>query len=264
MAPRSHLTTRSLFAARIQNTMLLSDFYAIDATGLRISSDQASHFAKAIAGDFNPLHDPDHRRFCVPGDLLFTVMLQHYGMSQRMRFRFSGMVGADVTLVLEDNPGDAYELRDAAGKTYLHVDRSGQVTQDSRLIDRLARSYVAFSGQNFPHILVPLLRENDVMINIERPMVIYESMEFELQRVDIPNVELRLADSRMTVDGKRGDARLSFEFLCGDRVVGTGHKRLLLSGLRPYEQDGIVELVDAYQQRRDEYQSAFSDVGDES
>ena len=103
---------------------------------------------------------------------------------------------------------------------------------------------------------MPLLRENDVMINIERPMVIYESMEFELQRLDIPNVELRLADSRMTVDGKRGDARLAFEFLCGDRVVGIGHKRLLLSGLRPYEEGGIEELIDAYQERRENYRSA--------
>ena len=48
--------------------MLLSDYYAIDTAGLRICADQASNFAKAIAGDFNPLHDPDNRRFCIPGD----------------------------------------------------------------------------------------------------------------------------------------------------------------------------------------------------
>jgi len=251
--------TRPLFAAvRAQAIMLLSDYYAIDAAGLRISADQASNFAKAIAGDFNPLHDPDNRRFCVPGDLLFTVLLQHYGISQRMHFRFSGMVGANVTLQLEENPGDVYELRDAAGKTYLHVDRSGDVTHDSQLIERLARSYVAFSGQNFPHILVPLLQDQGVMINTERPMVIYESMDFELKRVDIPNVKLRLADSRMKVDGKRGDVRLTFEFLCGEVVVGTGCKRLLLSGLRPYEQRGMDQLVNAYLASRDNYQSTGS------
>jgi hypothetical protein len=234
--------------------MLLSDYYTIDAAGLRISADQASNFAKSIAGDFNPLHDPDNRRFCVPGDLLFTVLLQHYGISQRMYFRFSGMVGANVALLLEEDPGDAYALRDAAGKTYLHVDRSGEATHDSRLIERLARSYVAFSGQNFPHILVPLMQDQGVMINVERPMIIYESMEFELKRVDIPNVQLRLAGSRMKVDAKRGDVRLTFEFLCGEMVVGTGCKRLLLSGLRPYEQGGMDKLVKAYLARRDNYQ----------
>ena len=70
--------------------MLLSDYYAIDAAGLRISADQASNFAKAIAGDFNPLHDPDNRRFCIPGDLLFTVLLD--GAAARQIFhspRFS-------------------------------------------------------------------------------------------------------------------------------------------------------------------------------
>ena len=236
--------------------MPLSDYYAIDVAGLRISADHASNFAKAIAGDFNPLHDPDNRRFCVPGGLLFTVLLQHYGISQRMDFRFSGMVGADVDLQLEENPGDAYELRDAAGKTYLHVDRSGDISHEGQLIERFVRSYVAFSGQNFPHILVPLLQQQGVMINIERPMVIYESMGFKLKRVDIPNVELRLADSRMEVDGKRGDVRLTFEFLCGEAVVGSGCKRLLRSGLRPYEQGGMDRLVGVYQARRDSYQSS--------
>jgi len=233
--------------------MLLSDYYAIDAAGLRISAEQGSNFAKAIAGDFNPLHDPDNRRFCIPGDLLFTVMLLHYGMSQNMHFRFSGMVGANVTLQLEENPDGAYELRDAAGKTYVHVDRSGEVTHDGQRIERLAHSYVSFSGQNFPHILVPLLQEKGVMINIERPMVIYESMGFNLERLDIPNVELRLSESRMDVDGKRGDVRLDFEFLCGEVVVGTGCKRLLLSGLRPYEQGGMDQLVNLYMARRDNY-----------
>ncbi len=238
--------------------MQLSDYYAVDGAGLRISPDQASNFAKAVAGDFNPLHDPDNRRFCVPGDLLFTALLQHYGISQHMQFRFSGMVGANVALQLEDDPGDTYDLCDNNGKAYLHVDRSGEITQNSRLIERLARSYVAFSGQNFPHILVPLLQDQGVMINVERPMVIYESMAFELERVDIPNVELRLSDSRLTVDGKRGDARLAFEFLCGETVVGTGCKRLLLSGLRPYTQEGMDTMVDAYLARRDNYQATGS------
>lgn len=235
--------------------MSLNDYYTIDTAGLRVGAEQASDFAKRVAGDFNPLHDPDNRRFCVPGDLLFTALLQHYGLSQHMHFRFSGMVGADVSLLLERNPGDTYELCDAAGKTYVHVDRSGEATRDEQLIDRLARSYVAFSGQNFPHILVPLMRDQGVMINIDRPMVIYESMSFELQRVNVPNVELRLSGSRLDVAGRRGDARLTFEFLCGDVVVGTGSKRLLLSGLRPFEQDSMDLLVNAYLASRDRYQA---------
>ena len=251
--------TRPLFAPeRARATRLLTDYTTIDNSALRISGDQASDFAKAVAGDYNPLHDPDNRRFCVPGDLLFTVLLQYYGVSQRMHFRFSGMVGANVTLQLEEDPGDAYELCDANGKGYLHVARSGEVAQDCPLVEHLARSSVAFSGQNFPHILVPLLQDQGVMINTERPMVIYESMEFELERLDIPNVRLRLADSGMQVNGKRGDVRLTFEFLCGEIVVGSGRKRLLLSGLRPYEQGGMDQLVNAYLARRDNYLSTGS------
>jgi hypothetical protein len=235
--------------------MSLSDYYSIDATGLRISAHQASNFAKAVAGDFNPLHDPDNRRFCIPGDLLFTLFLKHDGLSQRMRFRFSGMVGADAALRIAAGDGRTSELRDAAGKTCLHVERSGETTHDGQLIEHLARRYVAFSGQNFPHILVPLMQDQGVMVNVERPMVIYESMGFELERLDIPRLELRLVGSRMQVDGKRGDVRLTFEFLCDGRVCGVGSKRLLLSGLRPYAQDGMDRLVNAYLERRDDYQA---------
>jgi hypothetical protein len=41
-------------------------------------------------------------------------------------------------------------------------------------------------------------------------------------------------------------------------VVGTGCKRLLLSGLRPYEQGSMDQLVNAYLARRDDYQSSGS------
>lgn len=234
--------------------MSLSDYYSIDATHLKITPDQASHFAKTVAGDFNPLHDPDNRRFCVPGDLLFTVLVQRYGISQDMRFQFSDMVGAGDTLIVEEEPGDAFELCDDEGKPYLSVERSGDVTYNQRLIERLSCSYVTFSGQNFPHILVPLMKEQGVMVNVQRPMVIYESMAFKLERLDIPNVELRLADSSIKTEGRRGEVLLSFEFLCGDSVVGTGCKRLILGGLRPYEQEGMDKLVNVYLARRDSYQ----------
>jgi hypothetical protein len=234
--------------------MSLRDYFSVQENKLSITPEQASNFAKTVAGDFNPLHDADNRRFCVPGDLLFTVLLQHYGVSQEMSFRFSGMVGAGVALELEEEPGEAYALRDANEKSYLHVERAGEISRDQAVIERLAQSYVAFSGHNFPHILVPLMQDHRVMVNIERPMVIYESMAFKLQRLDMPNVEVRLADSRMKAEGKRGEVRLTFDFLCGDKVVGIGCKRLLLSGLRPYEQEGMDKLISAYQGRRDRYQ----------
>lgn len=235
--------------------MSLNDYYSLDGTHLKITPDQASNFAKAVAGDFNPLHDADNRRFCVPGDLLFTILLQRYGINQDMRFKFSGMVGDGDTLVLEDDPGDKFDLRDTDGKAYLSVERSGDISHEQSLIERLACSYVTFSGHNFPHIMVPLMQEQGAMINVDRPMVIYESMAFKLERLDIPNVELRLASSSMKAEGRRGEVLLNFEFLCGDTVVGAGCKRMVLGGLKPYEQEGMDRLVSAYLGRRDSYEA---------
>ena len=54
-----------------------------------------------MAGDFNHIHDEDSKRFCVPGDLLFAVLLSKEGISQKMRFEFSGMVGDGIALSID-------------------------------------------------------------------------------------------------------------------------------------------------------------------
>lgn len=61
--------------------MFSEQFYSVQDGRIVISAPpQASYFAKEIAGgDFNPIHDPDARRFCVPGDLLFTIVVSRFG-----------------------------------------------------------------------------------------------------------------------------------------------------------------------------------------
>ena len=63
--------------------MFLDSFYNQNDSQLTISAEQGSRFAKAVSNDFNPIHDADSKRFCVPGDLLFAIALQRYGLSRR-------------------------------------------------------------------------------------------------------------------------------------------------------------------------------------
>ena len=55
--------------------MQLDEYYSDGNGHIAISREQASDFAKGVAGDFNPIHDVDAKRFCVPGDLLFSLAL---------------------------------------------------------------------------------------------------------------------------------------------------------------------------------------------
>jgi hypothetical protein len=48
--------------------MFLSPYFTKQDQSVFISAQQASDFAKKIAGDFNPIHDVGAKRFCVPGD----------------------------------------------------------------------------------------------------------------------------------------------------------------------------------------------------
>ncbi|MGD0961590.1 MAG: DUF3581 family protein, partial [Methylomonas sp.] len=172
--------------------MFLSEYYNVQEGGVSIAAEQASMFAKEVAHDFNPLHDADAKRFCVPGDLLFSLVLEKYGLSQHMHFIFSGMVGHGVLLNFPDTDAGHIDVTDNQGKTYLQIDRSGQTTRNQVLIETLILDYVAFSGQNFPYVLVPLLARENVMFNIDRPLVIYESMTLTLQHLNFqhPSVEM--------------------------------------------------------------------------
>ena len=233
--------------------MNLDDFYSQDAGGIIFSRLQGSRFAKEIAQDFNPIHDEDAKRFCVPGDLLFALVLSRYGLSSRMRFSFAGMVSGQLALNFPDQWQDAMVVCDEKGKEYLKVEREGEICSDEGVIDDLIRCYVQFSGQTFPHILVPLMAEHNVMINPERPLVMYESMVIELDRQDVGGLALNFSGAELKVDGKRGEGRLTFELLDGAEIVGRGEKNILLSGLREYDQSGIDALVERYNARKESY-----------
>jgi hypothetical protein len=233
--------------------MFLREFYDLHDDGIRIAAEQASMFAKEVAHDFNPLHDVDAKRFCVPGDLLFSLVLEKYGLSRHMHFIFSGMVGHGVLLSFPDSDADQIDVTDNQGKTYLQIERSGAVSRDAVLIEALIRDYVAFSGQNFPYVLVPLLARENVMFNIDRPLVIYESMTLTLNHFDFRRPKLEMLEPRMEVNGKRATAYLHFQIQSDQEVVGAGFKKLAVSGLRDYEVEPMQAFVDEYLARKNDY-----------
>ncbi|WP_019024662.1 MULTISPECIES: DUF3581 family protein [unclassified Thioalkalivibrio] len=234
----------------MSHTPFLKDFYELRDGQVVVTPEQGSEFAKTLAGDFNPIHDADNRRFCVPGDLLFALVLDTFGASANMHFRFTSMVGGHVPLIFPEHPGDAFAITADGGKSVIEVERSGRVINDPDVIESLIRSYVSFSGQNFPHVLVPLMEEHGVMVNPKRPLVMYERMGFSLPEplaatAGVP--EPRLKDAVMTVNGKRGEIRLDYELVIDQAVVAEGSKHLVLSGLRPYDAADVEQLVADYE-----------------
>lgn len=225
--------------------MIIDQFYSEPNGRVCFTREQGSNFAKQMANDFNPLHDADAKRFCIPGDLLFAIILAKYGISQHMEFIFSGMVTAGVELVLPEPSGELH-INDTNGREYLRVKRAGDLTHADSLIRNLTQSYVEFSGQTFPHILVPLLAEQQVMIHPERPMVIYESMTIDLDRLDITHPVLQADYNQLEINGKRGSVELAFHLEEGGEIVGRGKKHMLLSGLREYDEDVVVSAIATY------------------
>ena len=236
--------------------MNIENYYHLEDSKLSFTRQQASEFAKSMAGDFNPIHNVDAKMFCVPGDLLFSVIIRHYGLRQVMGFSFSGMVNDEVTLHLPTVQAREISIYDDNDKKYLDISSNGEISQDQKLIGSLIGNYVEFSGLTFPHVLVPLMKANNVMVNTSRPLVIYDHMRISLDTLDIDEVTLSLADSQFRLYGKRGDVALNFELNCNGEVVGKGQKNMVLSGLREFDQDKIDELIQAYNQRKSDYQQS--------
>jgi hypothetical protein len=222
--------------------MNLEKYYTLDGSRLSFTRQQASDFAKSVAGDFNPIHDIDSKRFCVPGDLLFSIIVHHYGLRQTMGISFSGMVGDDTILILPEVDAREISIYDEHDKKYLDVSTNGEHSRNPVLIESLTRNYVKFSGETFPHVLVPLMKENNVMINTERPLVIYDHMRISLDRLDIDSVNLSLSESIFRLYGKRGDVALNYDLSCNGELD---------------DQASIDELIATYSARKGRY--SYSD-----
>ncbi|MGL6123061.1 MAG: DUF3581 domain-containing protein [Shewanella sp.] len=230
--------------------MFLAPYFLKQNQAISVSAQQASDFAKKIAQDFNPIHDVGAKRFCVPGDLLFALVLTQYGLSQSMKFGFAGMVGDSVELQFPEQVSASFSIRDSREKTYLNVNRHGDVSRCDAQTESFIRNYVAFSGHNFIDILIPLMKQHQVMINPERPLVIYESMSFDLTTLDFVEVALSLVGQDLQINGKRGDVTLHFELHSGDTLVGTGIKTLVMSGLRQYDDALALQMCTTYEGRK--------------
>ncbi len=235
--------------------MFIENYCPISADRISFTRQQGSNFAKQVADDFNPLHNIDAKRFCVPGDLLFSIIIAKSGLHRNMTFDFSGMVSDNVNLTFPQQINDSFDIKDDKDKTCLSVHVSGDKTHDAVLINALTKAYVDFSGHTFPDILVKLMSENSVMINPARPMVMYQSMSIDLHTLDAKSVTLKLAKTSLSIDGKRGDAWLEFDLLSNGEVIGHGKKHMLLSGLRSYEQDSIDTMINQYRESKMSYQA---------
>ncbi|WP_133408660.1 DUF3581 family protein [Parashewanella tropica] len=230
--------------------MYLEPYFSKKQNIITVSAEQASVFAKKVAGDVNPIHDVDAKRFCVPGDLLFALVLEEYGLSSSMEFKFQGMVGDGVDLIFPSAQADVLEIKDTKDKTYLSAQSAGVICQDKAKIEAFVRTYVSFSGLNFTHALLPLMEKHQVMVNPARPLVMYESMSFELHSFDFDSVELELSEHELLIDGKRGNVTLHFEFYSHGKKIGTGKKTLVMSGLREYQEEAIAGMRELYESRK--------------
>lgn len=90
------------------------------------------------------------------------------------------------------------------------------------------------------------MEEKQLMINCQRPLVIYESMDIEFTRLDIAAPSVEFTGATMDIEGKRGIVKLNFKFTENGEEVGHGTKRMIATGLKAYDQASIDDLVERF------------------
>ena len=232
--------------------MFTDDYCNREGESFQFSKQQGSDFAKRIAGDFNPLHDVDNSRFCIPGDLLFAVMLSKFGISREMTFDFQGMVSGNMPICFNESDTNIAAVNDK-DKQVLNVTRNGEITSNGMFVEGLIRAYVAFSGETFPHTIIKLMQQEGMMINTRRPMVIYDQMTLSFERFSESAPQVELQNCHFDVNGKRGMVVMNFDLLADGESIGSGQKQIIMGGLRPYQQSEIDYLVDTYNSSKDKF-----------
>ncbi|MCK5818980.1 MAG: DUF3581 family protein [Psychromonas sp.] len=236
---------------------MLKHYYSERDSFNIISAEQASTFAKVKCCDFNPIHDPGNKRFCVPGDLLFAIALNKYGISKSMAFTFMAMVPADIGLVFPETDESNIIICDEKQKNVLEIDRSGEISHDSVLIESVTKNYVQFSGKTFPSLLMPLMKEHQIMFNISSPLVIYHSISFELDTLKLKNnLQLKHSSINMELNHKRANCFVYFDLFDGKKIIGRGMKKLIIAGIKPYDEKLLTEFAEKFIARRDSFKIA--------
>lgn len=64
----------------------------------------------------------------------------------------------------------------------------------------------------------------------------------------------------LTFEGKRGVVTMNFAFKEQGEVIGKGVKRMVASGLKPYDQAAVDDLVERFHARKDAFMQQFEDV----
>ena len=82
-------------------------------------------------------------------------------------------------------------------------------------------------------------------------MVIYESMEIDLDTLDFKAPELEIDHNEVDIVGKRGKVLMEFNLLESGVEVGRGRKRMVLGGLREYEEAAMARAVAEFNKRRE-------------
>jgi hypothetical protein len=90
------------------------------------------------------------------------------------------------------------------------------------------------------------MKKNDVMINPERPLIIYKDMAIHIDQFPQGELSLEFSGASMDVDGKKGSVKLEFDLAVDGRSIGHGTKEMVVSGLRPYDQSAIDQIVSEY------------------
>ena len=78
-------------------------------------------------------------------------------------------------------------------------------------------------------------------------------MTLQLSNLDFSHPSLSLSNSELDISEKRGNAYLYFDVFDGTKLIGEGIKHLILSGLTPFDQNKVDQMIHKYNDNQKMY-----------
>ena len=228
--------------------MFVDQYYTCHEENFYFPKHKSSAFAKQIAKDFNPLHDVKNRRFCVPGDLIFSAILSKFGANKEMTFDFKRMInGIEALNVVSSN--ESISVKNIQNEEMISIHRGGEITHDKVFINGFIRSYVEFSGKMFPEVILNAMKKSGVMPSLKRPLIIYVKMSFSLNVFSSNRPQVMLRETVFEKLGRKGVMSLYFDVWVNGEIIGFGEKKIFIGSVCPCDPSALQVYINSYNAR---------------
>lgn len=205
-------------------------------------------YARNVVKDFNPIHNHLAKNYCVPGDLIFALMVERGGVHGSMRMDFLNRVGKDSEYIFVSGKA-GMALLDRGNKVQAQLIGSGDASVCVKCISAVSDAVLSCTSSYFPYKMMRSLRAENLMLSGCRSLVILKSIEVNVSDLHFASdLTAVFCSSSLRHSGRRGTIDAHFQLVGGNgQVLGQVIKTALIIGIERFNGKRSAQYLENYE-----------------